>query len=176
MSKVRGGRITFPSLPDWNEMRRIRPAKRSFFNLSSVEKQAVTLLVNLPLLTVQKMWHQPEAERTVHPHPCSCPGQCGGNHGSFVQAQRHKSNTWNWENKFRLLEMDDESMKWCEWTNHQDLMSLSSCRMQSAKLLVGKIGDSSFTWQLVDPFALGTGDVILLIRNHSLLLMGRKER
>ena len=74
---------------------------------------------------------------TIHPRPCSCPGQCGGNCGSLAQSQRHKSNTRNWEIKFRL-EMGYASMKWFEWTNHQDLLSFSSCRMQSAKLIVGR--------------------------------------
>jgi len=41
------------------------------------------------------MWHQPEAERTVHPRPCSCPGQCDGNRGSLAQVRCHKSNTRN---------------------------------------------------------------------------------
>ena len=66
-------------------------------------------------------------------------------------------------------------MKLCALLNHQDLMSLSSCRMQSAMLFMGRFGDSSTARQLVDPFALGTGDVILLTWYHSLLMNGTKE-
>ena len=66
-------------------------------------------------------------------------------------------------------------MKLCALLNHQDLMSLSSCRMQSAKLFVGRFSDSSTARQLVDPFALGTGDVILLTCYHSLLMMEQKK-
>ena len=40
-----------------------------------------------------KMWHKPEAEGKIHPRPCPCPGQCGGNRDSLAQSQRHKSNT-----------------------------------------------------------------------------------
>ena len=38
------------------------------------------------------------------------------------------------------------------------------------KVVGGQIGDSSFARQLVDPFALGAGDVILLTWYHSLLI------
>jgi len=46
-------------------------------------------------------------------------------------------------------------------------------QLQNAKCKVvrGQIGDSSTAWQLVDPFALGTGDTILLTWYHSLLMM-----
>ena len=40
---------------------------------------------------------------TIHPCPCFCPGQCGGNRGSLAQSQRHKSNTRNWEIKIGLI-------------------------------------------------------------------------
>ena len=59
-------------------------------------------IVSSESLLHSKMWPKPEAECTIHPRPSSCPGQCGGNRGSLAQAQRHKSNTRNWEIKLGL--------------------------------------------------------------------------
>jgi len=43
------------------------------------------------------------------------------------------------------------------------------------KVVCGQIGYSSTARQLVDPFALGAGDVILLTWNHSLFVGSKGE-
>jgi len=120
------------------------PSKQLLFSSISNSTAAFTLFSCSPSSSSWRfVWHrsrrvtrkcQPEAERTVHPRPCFCPGQCGGNCGSLAQAQCHKSNTRNWEMKIRLLETDDSiSMKLCEWiiTKIFCLLAAAECKVQS---------------------------------------------
>ena len=54
-----------------------------------------------------------------------------------------------------IIETDYASMKLCVLLNHQDLLSLSSCRMHSAKLFVGRLMTAPLPGSLYTLLQLG---------------------
>jgi len=66
--------------------------------------------------------------------------------------------------------MDDASMKLLKMNKSPGSSVFQQLQNAKCKVICGQIGDSSSAWQLVDPFALGTGDTILPFWYHSLLM------
>ena len=75
------------------------------------------------------------------------------------------------------LGRDNASMKMVWMKKLPRLLPLSSCKMHSTKIFAAdRWALLKTAWQLVDPVALETGDTVLSIRYHYLLLMiGIKE-